>query len=124
MTRQELIENYIQAYNDFDIDKMIANLDEHILFENISNGVSNMMVTGKPAFRKQAEEATQFFTTRQQVITSWKHENDITEIEITYKAVLATDLPNGLKKGDNITLHGKSIFTFSGKKIIALTDVS
>jgi hypothetical protein len=38
--------------------------------------------------------------------------------------VLAKDLPNGLKKGQELNLSGKSIFKFSGNKITSLTDLS
>ncbi|MDB5205022.1 MAG: hypothetical protein JWR72_97, partial [Flavisolibacter sp.] len=31
---------------------------------------------------------------------------------------------NGLKKGDEVKLKGKSIFQFLGDKIIRLTDIS
>ena len=34
------------------------------------------------------------------------------------------DFPNGLKKGQELNLIGKSIFEFDGDKIIKLTDVS
>lgn len=50
------------------------------------------------------------------------HNNETTEID--YSATLATDLPNGLKKGHKIELKGKSIFKFLDNKIIELIDIS
>jgi hypothetical protein len=124
MEREKIIKDYIDAYNNFDIEKMLTHLDEQIKFENISNGVTNMFLTDLNSFRKQAEQAKDVFTTRRQKIKSWSHQECSTEIEIEYDAVLAIDLPNGLKKGDNLNLKGKSIFKFSGDKIIGLTDIS
>lgn len=122
--RERIIQDYINAYNHFDIAKMIANLDEAIHFESISNGITNLSLTGLPAFKQQAESAKQLFSDRTQTILSFKHWDYETWIEIAYHGVLATDLPNGLKKGNELNLMGKSIFRFSGNKIIELTDMS
>lgn len=102
---------------------MLTHLDEQIKFENISNGVTNMTLTDLNLFRKQAEQAKNLFKTRKQTIKSWTHQDNLIEIEIEYNAVLAIDLRNGLKKGDKLNLKGKSIFKFSGYKIIELTDI-
>ena len=124
MEREKIIKDYITAYNNFDIEKMLTHLDEQIKFENISNGVTNMTLTDLNSFREQAEQAKKIFTTRKQTIKSWTHQDNLTEIEIEYNAVLAIDLPNGLKKDDILNLEGKSIFKFSKDKIIELTDIS
>jgi allophanate hydrolase subunit 1 len=124
MEREKIIKDYITAYNNFDIEKMLTHLDEQIKFENISNGVTNMTLTDLNSFREQAQQAKKLFTTRKQTIKSWTHQDNLTEIEIEYNAVLAIDLPNGLKKDDILNLEGKSIFKFSGDKIIELTDIS
>lgn len=124
MEREKIIKDYIQAYNNFDIEKMLTHLDGQIRFENISNGVTDMTLTDLKSFRTQAEQAKDLFTARMQTIKSWTHQDNLIEIEIDYYAVLAIDLPNGLKKGDKLNLQGKSIFKFSGDKIIELTDIS
>lgn len=124
MEREKIIKDYINAYNNFDIERMLTHLHEQITFENISNGVTNMTLTDLNSFREQAEQAKDLFTTRRQTIKSWTPKDDLIEIEIEYYAVLAIDLPNGYKKGDNLNLQGKSIFKFSGDKIIELTDIS
>jgi hypothetical protein len=48
----------------------------------------------------------------------------MSEIEIEYYAVLAMDFSNGMKKGNEIRLNGKSIFVFKNNKIIRITDFS
>ena len=57
-------------------------------------------------------------------IKSFQHNGNETIVEIDYHAILAIDLPNGLKAGSELNLTGKSIFKFSENKIIELTDIS
>lgn len=125
MSRKEhIIRSYINAYNQFDIPGMVANLHDNIVFKNIQDGETNLLLQGKKEFRQQAELTKTYFKERQQNITSVKHSEDHTEIEIDYYAVLATNMPNGLKKGNELRLTGKSIFKFSDDRIIELTDIS
>ena len=122
--REKVVKNYIDGYNNFDIDKMFADFDESIIFENIQNGEVNMTLSGISALKEQAEQAKSYFSSRQQTIKTFVHTDDETEIEIDYSAVLAMDFPNGLKKGEKLNLKGKSIFKFSDNKVVKLTDIS
>ena len=97
-TRDKIIRNYIDGYNEFDIGKMVYDFTENIIFQNILNGEVNMRLSGINAFKQQAEQAKSCFENRRQQITAIKHDSDKTEIEIDYSATLATDFPNGLKK--------------------------
>jgi hypothetical protein len=122
--REKIIHNYIAGYNQFDIDKMVTDFAENVIFRNIREGALNMSLSGLTAFRQQAEQAKNYFTQRTQTIKSFKHMENATEIEIDYYAVLGMDFPNGLKSGQELKLAGKSIFKFSGNSIIELTDIS
>jgi len=122
--REEIVKNYIAGYNQFDSDKMLIDFDENVIFENIQKGEINMSLMGLKAVRQQVELAKSYFTTRTQTILSFKHLGDETEIEIDYYAILGLDFPNGLKRGDELKLKGKSIFKFLNNKIIKLTDIS
>lgn len=122
--REKIIKNYIDGYNQFDIDKMVADFDDNIVFENIQNGETNMSLNGLTEFRQQAEQAKTYFTERMQSIKSYNHFDNRSEIEIGYRSILAMDFPNGLKKGQELNLLGKSIIEFQGEKIIRLTDIS
>lgn len=122
--QQSIIEQYVNAYNNFDIDGMTRDLDENIVFENISNGQVDLRTDGIEAFRQQAASAKQYFQEREQRIKSWEFENGSITVEIDYRAVLAIDLPNGLKAGDELELRGRSTFKFEGDKIIHLVDIS
>jgi hypothetical protein len=122
--RETIINNYLTGYNAFDIEKMVSDFDEQIVFENILNDKVNLSLTGLPAFKEQAEQALNYFSERKQIATSFRHTENETQADIDYRAILAMDFPNGLKKGDEMKLTGKSIFRFSGNKIIRLTDIS
>lgn len=125
MTNREIIiKKYIASYNSFDITNMVADFDDNIIFENIQNGVTNMSLVGLTAVKQQAEQAKAYFSERTQTIKSFNHIHNRSEIEIGYRAVLAMDFPNGLKKGQELNLSGKSIFEFDGDKITRLTDIS
>ena len=122
--REEIIRNFINAYNQYDINKMIVDLDAEIIFENMQNGICNMRLSGIEEFRKQAELTKTYFLKREQTIISMKHFPAETEVEIAYSAILAIDFPNGLSKGDKLNLNGQSIFKFRDGKIIHITDIS
>ena len=123
--RKTLVENYIRAYNRFDIAGMLENLDEKIVFKNISSGELTLELEGLDAFRKQAEYSASLFSEREQTIEKFVFtEEEDCEINIDYQAKLAADLPNGLRAGEEINLKGKSKFRFFGGKIIEIQDIS
>ena len=122
--QKNTIENYISSYNEFDIEGMTKNLSEDVVFENISNGKVDVRTKGLIEFKKQAESAKQYFIKRKQTVESWQFEDSKVIIEIDYNAVLAIDLPNGLKIGDTLKLKGQSEFEFESGKIKSITDKS
>lgn len=122
--KEKIIQNYIEGYNQFDIDKMVADFDESIVFENIQNGETNMILNGIKEFTVQAEKAKEYFLERKQTITSLRQDEITAIVDIDYYAVLAIDFPNGLKAGQGLNMKGKSIFQFLDDKIIKLTDMS
>lgn len=121
---EEIVRNYVAAYNRFDIDAMLSNVHEDVVFENFGNGNITMLLNGADSFRQQAELSKSFFSKRLQVIESLSQTNVRIVIAIRYTATLAMDFPNGMKKGERLSLSGESIFEFSGDKIIRLTDRS
>lgn len=123
--REEIIYKYITAYNNFDVSGMIADLEEGIVFENMENDNITLKLEGLDAFKAQAEKAKSFFSFREQTIESMNHSDNSTEVNINYWGVIASDFPNGLKRGNEIRLKGKSVFVFSeSNKILKITDIS
>lgn len=121
---QKIIANYIDAYNNFDIDRMLSDMHEEIRFENISNGEINLTINGITEFRNQAEKTRTLFKERKQKITDIKFDADRVEVKIDYQGTLAVDFSDELKAGDIIELKGSSIFRFNDNKIAELKDIS
>ncbi|MCU0339692.1 MAG: nuclear transport factor 2 family protein [Spirosomaceae bacterium] len=120
----EKIHAYIDAYNNFDVVKMCQDLAESVVFRNIANDDVNLELDGIEAFKAQAQQALSFFSERRQTVTKMIERENQVEVLIDYRAVLAIDLPNGLKKSDTLSLAGRSIFTFANGKIIQIEDIS
>ncbi len=122
MNHLQRIERYIEAYNSFDIETMISTLHPDITFQNISNGEVNTEIHGIEAFRTLAEQSKGLFTSRKQTITHIETNESQTRIDVAFEAILAIDLPNGLKAGETLKLQGSSEFTFCDGKIISIMD--
>lgn len=67
---KELIGRYINAYNAFDIDGMLALLSPDIRFENYAGGQLTASADGIDEFRRLAERAKFLFSEREQRVTS------------------------------------------------------
>ena len=122
--KEEIIKNYINAYNDFNIEGMISWLHPEVEFINISNGETNITLNGISAFRNQAEQASTIFKVRHQEIISIFYGDNHVEVDILYTGIVAQTLPNGLKDGDQVELKGKSVFQFHDGLILKLVDMS
>lgn len=121
---RDIIENYLEAYNSFEIEGMVNLLHKDIIFRNISNGETTTETKGIQAFRELAEQSSTMFTSRRQTITEYSVINDKVEVGIDYEGILAVDLPNGLKMGDKLQLNGKSKFEFKEGQISLIEDYS
>jgi ketosteroid isomerase-like protein len=123
-TPKQIVQAYIEAYNRFDVDRMVADLHDEVVFKNIANGEVNLTTTGKERFRQQAEQAKQYFSQREQRVTDWQVADSHVEVLIDYTGVAAIDFPNGLKPGDTLRMQGKSVFQLEGGKIHSIEDIS
>ena len=121
---RELIENYLEGYNLFDVAGMLSCLHSEVVFENITDGVVTLRTDGKDAFETQATQAIEFFMERNQRIQSFHFGPDRAEVGIEYFAISAIDWPNGLKAGTILQLTGQSIFTFRDGLIASIQDIS
>ncbi|WP_299104128.1 nuclear transport factor 2 family protein [uncultured Tenacibaculum sp.] len=122
--KKKIIGRYIKSYNEFDVEGMVEGLAENIVFENIANESVTLRTEGIEEFVQQAKMATKYFKSRQQTVETWRFNDSNVIVEIAYKAILAIDLPNGLKKGDSLELKGISEFEFENQKIVRITDRS
>lgn len=121
---KEIIDNYVEAYNSFDVPGMIKLLNKDILFRNFSNGEMNRETNGTQEFKKLAEKSTEIFSSRRQTIIEYSVIDDKIEVIIDYEGIRAVDLPNGFKTGDKMQLKGKSVFRIEDGKICMIEDYS
>ena len=122
--KEEIIRNYISAYNSFDVDGMCSCLHPEIEFINIDKGDINLKLNGIDAFKEQAKQAAVIFKVRHQQVNAIVYGDNHVEVDIQYTGTLAIELPNGLKSGDKIELQGKSVFQFHDGLITKLVDMS
>ncbi len=122
--KNNLVQNYIRAYNDFDVEKMLVDLSDEIIFKNLSNGETTLELKGIGAFGEQVRQAARMFSEREQKIEKISFDGEACEVSINYRGKFAADLPNGIKAGDEIKLDGKSIFYFTDSKISEIQDIS
>ncbi len=121
-TKEEIIGKYIDAYNRFDIDSMLALLHTDVSFRNISNGEETEQINGKTEIEMLARQSAELFKTRSQVVRSLQIKDEKAVMAIDFEAVLARDLPNGLKTGETISFEGKSEILFKDGLIVSITD--
>ena len=118
----DIIRDYIEAYNSFDIAGMLACLSNDIEFKNISNGEVNAHINSKAEFETLANMSVSAFESRKQTITRFMTVGEITMVEVDYEAIVATDLPNGWKAGQELSFSGASAFELRGDKIMRIID--
>ena len=122
--RKAIIEEYISAYNALDVERMLSFVHQEVEFQNISGGEVNAVAYGIEELRKMAEQSRQLFSFRHQSIISIEDQGEVVAVAIKFKAVLAADLPNGMKAGNSLNLEGKSIFEFKDGKLWRIEDYS
>jgi hypothetical protein len=119
-----LVDRYIDAYNRKDVDDMLAAVHPRVQFKNISAGVVNASTNGVAELRILAQQSLSLFSERHQKIESFEIQGPVAVATIAFHAVVAADLPNGLKKGQVLSLSGRSEFEFQDGAISKVTDIS
>lgn len=120
----DIVKNFIEAYNSFDVKTMLDLVHPEIQFKNISGGNTDIQTSGKEEFSILASQAASLFREREQRIIALEEKDGKTYVEIQYSAVFATNLPNGIKAGDKIELNGKSEYTVKDGLIYSIIDES
>ena len=121
---RELIDHYIDAYNRKDIDEMLIGVHPQVEFKNISAGAVNASTNGVAELKTLAQQSLSLFSERHQKIESFELQDHVAVATIAFRAVVAADLPNGLKKGQVLNLSGRSEFEFQDGAISKITDIS
>ena len=116
------IDNYLKAYNNFDVDGMLDLVHPKVVFKNISKGKVNAIANGVDELRQMANTSTTLFSSRCQKITDFNTAGQTATVKIEFEGVLASDLTNGMKAGEVVRVKGRSKFQFRDGKIIRKTD--
>lgn len=119
-----LIEQFIAAYNGFDIEDMVARVAPGIRFENYSGGRLTDSVCGVDAFRALAERSRSLFSEREQRVRTLERCGDSYRVSIDYVGRLAVDVPDGPPAGTVIEIRGSSEYLLEDGKIAKLVDRS
>jgi hypothetical protein len=61
---------------------------------------------------------------RKQTPTNFLAEGEAVSVDIDFVGTLATDIPDGMKAGEELRVTGSSEFVFRDGKIFRLTDYS
>jgi hypothetical protein len=122
--QKSIIERFIRAYNDFDINGMVARMHPNCSFQNVSGQEVTASTTGLAEFRGLADRSKALFSTRCQKAVRYEFEGEKVTLGIAFEGVLRADLPNGMKAGDVLKLEGRSLYEFQDGLIYRLTDYS
>ncbi|MEL7671327.1 nuclear transport factor 2 family protein [Methanobacterium sp.] len=121
---KQIIDEYIKAYNEFDVTGMLRNVHEDVELKNTTNGEVNVQLKGIDTLKKQAEQSLSLFEKRELKIIEQVIEGNTVKNKINFKGVIAMDFPEGgVKSGELVKLEGKSVFQFEKGKIILIEDV-
>jgi steroid delta-isomerase-like uncharacterized protein len=122
--QRELIDRYINAYNAFDIEGMLALVSQDVRFENYSGDQLTASANGVDEFRHLAERAKSVFSEREQRVTLLEVNQDFAVAEIAFRGRLAADIPGGPVAGTVLELQGNSQFSFRDGRITKIVDRS
>lgn len=124
----EIASAYVAAYNAFDIEGMIALLDEDVTFRNIFGGDVTHECEGIEAFRSLAEQGAAAFAERHQEIVAMAEGETgaagMLCVDIRFRGKLAKGVDDETSVADVIELNGRSEFRFRGDKILEIHDYS
>lgn len=120
--RRLAVERYVDAYNRFDVEGMLAGLAPEVVFENVSAGEVTASSHGIVDFRRLAELSRAMFSERRQTIMAMELRPASVWIAIAWRGVWAVDLPGGPAAGTAMELRGESEFEFRGERICRIID--
>ncbi len=120
---KEIVQKYINAYNNFDIESMMSYMHADCIFESKHNGVLSFTTKGKHSFRQICSVAKNNYSFRKQIIEGFTSKGELLEVKFYFKGTLALDIPELGKKGENIAFETKSIFVFKNGLIYKLTNL-
>ena len=120
--RHALIDAYIDAYNHFDIERMLALVTDDVRFEHHTGDELSVATTGKAELEKLARVGAALFASRHQKLVTMHEEGAVVIATIDFHGEIAEDIPDGPGAGSIIEMRGTSEFGFQGGKINRIID--
>lgn len=127
MEKEEMkktIDEYVMAYNSFDIEGMLKDIHENVKFRNIIGCDISPDLNGKNDLKIQLLQAKNMLKERELKITDQEFGDNWVENKVKFTGILAADVPKGPKEGEKMELKGRSIFHFKNRKIILIEDIN
>lgn len=119
-----LIDRYLDAYNRIDVDAMLATVHREITFENYAGGTLALRTLGIDELRHLAESSRHLFSSRRQTIVGYSEAAGVAHVQVAFEGIFGIDLPNGVRAGQRIAMHGRSEFRELDGLLIYIADHS
>ncbi|UPG86412.1 nuclear transport factor 2 family protein [Luteibacter aegosomatis] len=120
--RESLIRAYVEAYNRFDVEGMLATLADGVRFEHHAGGELAVATDGKADFEKLARVGAAMFASRRQTLVSLEEREGRVVATVDFHGEVAEDIPDGPRAGTVIEMRGTSEFGFDGGAIARVID--
>jgi steroid delta-isomerase-like uncharacterized protein len=120
--RHALIDAYIDAYNHFDIERMLALVTDDVRFEHHTGDELSVATNGKAELEKLARVGAALFASRQQKLVNMHEEGTVVIATVDFRGEIAEDIPDGPGVGSIIEMEGTSEFGFQDGKINRIID--
>ena len=120
---KEIVQKYINAYNESNVEAMISLIHPDFIFESKTNGFVSFTTKGKHSFRQICNIAKNNYKHRKQVIEGFKEFENKIEVNLYFKATLAIDIEEMGKKDEQVSFETKTIFELKDGLIYKITNL-
>jgi len=116
---REIIREFINSCNKLDVEGIVKNLADDVIFEKVVNWQRQLKIEGLDELKKYIKSPNQELCSREiKIRSSWTFDSLGVTIEIKYYPVLSN-----VEKKDNIKeQRGRIVFVFKGDKITSITE--
>lgn len=116
-----MVVDFVEAYNAKDIDKMLADVTQDVMFRHYCDAGVLFKAHDKASFEAALREDASAFAQRSHAVKTSMTMLGSTVLTTQFEAVVAKDLSNGWKAQQDITLPAAAEFQFRAEKIANIT---
>ncbi len=121
-SRPDPVEAFIKAYVAMDVDGMLAPLADDVVFKSKVGSELLAEANNKEEFEAHARADVRAFKQRTQTIKKTFNMGPTTIVTFQRDSVVAKDMPNGWKAGQELQLRGATEFQLRDNTIVRITD--